>query len=225
MNIEPTPDSGGGTLSSDEQFTWRLYAVLFSLGVLNLLFLLGNPFCYKYYTTGCNTTSLAACNENKTHFLTSSNHITSEESDSWPAASLCSVMSTLKEAERVLRCVTIPCAWTAEVQGDQRSKKEKKIFCNISSLYIFFLSDNKNPICVRRWAVEENLQSPLTLSLPPFDRVCYFHKPPSALLSEQRTLTVAKRPLVSFRSQSGYLTCFEIRKHNICLKKQSVRAL
>lgn len=67
----------------------------------------------------------------------------------------------------------------------------------------------------------KNLQCPLTLSLS--DLVCYFHKQPSAVLSEHRTLT--ERPLVSFCSQFGYVTCFKIHERNICLKKQSVRAL
>lgn len=106
-------------------------------------------------------------------------------------------------------------------------KKERKVFGFI--LFFSFLMNeclkwqHEKAIYVRGWAVVENFQSPLPLS--PFDLGCYFHKPPSALLSEQRTLTVAERPLVSFCSQFGYLTCFKIREHNICLKKQSVRAL
>lgn len=73
--------------------------------------------------------------------------------------------------------------------------------------------------------MESFVASSESLSLSLSDLVCYFHKQPSALLSEQRTLTVAVRPLVSFCSQFGYLTCFKIHEHNICLEKQSVRAL
>lgn len=96
------------------------------------------------------------------------------------------------------------------------------VFSFLILIKTFFKWQHERPVCVGGRAACWRMCSVLWLFLSVLLR--YFHKQPSAPLSEQRTLTVAVRPLVSFCSQFGYLTCFKIHEHNICLIKESVWA-
>lgn len=90
------------------------------------------------------------------------------------------------------------------LQVDEKGKKNKqtkKTACNFFSVKTIFKWQHEKGICVRRWAVVQNLPSPQPHTA--FDLVCYFLKLPSALFPEQRTLTMAERPQLSFRSRFG----------------------